>query len=185
MKKAESTDYRVLYGIILLVLFLQFQAEVFQYERHSSEYWRFFTAHFTHWDWNHLCWDLLIFIILGKMLIDESLKTFYVIILLSPWLISALMWISAAEMQYYRGISGIDSALFCALACFYIRKSEQRIKLCGVLMLLLLGAKIIYEFVNTQALFVDTQSYYLMPWAHLGGALCGLLVYLRSIAHVH
>lgn len=156
----------------LLVLLFQLVPDFVQYDRQAPfEFWRFYTSHFVHWDLNHLLWDLLLFIVLAYMLIKEDYQLFKLNLFIAPWVISLVLFITQPNMLYYRGISGLDAALFTSLACLWIKKGNNTFRIIGIIQLVLLSAKIIFEFISHEAVFASSQTFVVMPWAHLAGAL--------------
>jgi len=170
---SEPAKYKWLFISALLVLAAQLIPEVLEYDRQNpGQFWRFFTSHFVHWNLNHLCWDLLLFLVLGYLLIKEDHKIFQLNLIICPWIISLLLWVIEPNMRYYRGISGIDAALYTSLACIWLKSDDKFLNLVGLIQLILISAKIIYEFTSQEAFFADSSTYKVMPWAHLGGVLC-------------
>ncbi len=175
----EPVEKKWFYCSALLALLCQLEPEFLQYDRQSPlEFWRLYTAHFVHWDLNHLCWDLLLYISIGLLLIKEDPRVFGVNLFLSPILISMTLWIAEPEMLYYRGISGLDAALFTSLAILWINKGDTVFIWLGILQLVLISSKILYELNTHETLFTDSQSYVVIPTAHLAGALSACIITL-------
>ncbi|NQZ56378.1 MAG: rhombosortase [Lentisphaeraceae bacterium] len=158
-------------GCMLLLYFLP----QCQYDRQAigdGTWILLFSGHFSHWDADHLMWDVLTFVLLVFLLMRENAKVFYQILFLGPWFISLFMWFGLPEMNYYRGISGIDAALFVALAMCYWQKED---KLLALLMLVCIFGKIIWEYSSQSSIFTNEVNYVVLPLAHVAGALCGWL----------
>lgn len=174
---SESVARKWLCCSALLVLLCQLIPESLQYDRQAPvEFWRFYTSHFVHWDVNHLCWDLLLYISLSLLVIKEDARVFVLNLLVCPWVISAVMWIVEPEMLYYRGISGLDAALFSSLAILWVKNKNKVLAVIGIFQLVLMLAKIIYELKTAQTIFTSSQSYIVVPWAHLVGAITGCMI---------
>src|SRR5262245_41482469 len=78
----------------------------------NGEPWRLFTGHLTHWNWDHLVWDVLMFAVLGVLIESRSRAAFARVLFVSTAAISAAVWFFSANVTEYRGLSGIDSGLF-------------------------------------------------------------------------
>lgn len=155
------------------MLLLHFFPQI-EYNRESirkGNWLLLFSSHFSHWDLNHLIWDASAFILLGTFLIKENKKAFYKILLISPWFISLNIWLLCPEIHYYRGASGIASALFVGLALTIWQSGDKPLSVC---MLLLLTAKIIFEYNAQSPLFTQGNNYITLPLAHLAGAIIGV-----------
>jgi rhomboid family GlyGly-CTERM serine protease len=164
-------------------------AEWLQYDRTAlahGEWWRVLTGHLVHWSGDQLFWDGLALGFLGWLCERESVASFLRCIFLSAFLISLTLWFAAPGMATYRGLSGIDSALFALFAVRLGREAfhdRQWIKL--TLVGIVAGGfalKLGYEFTSGATLFVDSSAGGMIPvpLAHVVGALvglvCGLLI---------
>jgi rhomboid family GlyGly-CTERM serine protease len=161
-----------------------------QFDRHAivnGEVWRLLTGHLVHWSADQLFWDTLAFGFLGWLCEGEDRWNFFRCVLLSGFLISLTLWFAAPNMETYRGLSGIDSALF-ALAAIRIGREalfegqQQRITFALTAIIAAgFASKIGYEFLTGATLFVDSTAGGMtpVPLAHVIGALmgvaCGLL----------
>jgi rhomboid family GlyGly-CTERM serine protease len=170
-----------LFAILLFVI--PGASEAFQLNRAAvlsgSRLWTLITAHFTHWNFSHLVWDLLMFAVLGC--IAEKYHPTKTIALLSvaSLAISSAVLAAHPELNSYRGLSGLDSALFVFLVTGWLRESvragdKQQTAGCAVL-LLLFSAKAIYEVVTTTTLFASDFGYKVIPLAHLVGGASGIV----------
>ena len=77
-----------------------------------GEVWRLLTGHFTHWNFEHLFYDVLMFAVFGTWCCKENRKAFFIIIISVPLITSAAILLFNPEMHFYRGLSGIDTGLF-------------------------------------------------------------------------
>ncbi len=148
----------------------------------AGEVWRILSGHLTHWNNDHLLWDVSVFVVLGVLCERRSRPAFLITLLLSAATISAHLLGDASDLATYRGLSGIDSALFCLWAVQGLADAADRgdrpwmgiigIALCGLL------GKLVWEFVSGTTLFVDHDSagFVPLPMAHLLGAVCGVTV---------
>jgi len=158
-------------------------AEWLQYDRPAVAQggsWRLMTSHFVHWSGEHLFWDVLALGLLGWMCERESPSRFLACVAVSAVLIPLSLSIAEPQMTTYRGLSGIDSALFAMLA---VRVSRQAVTDRDWLRFSLIvtvsacfAAKITYELMTGGTLFVDSSAGVMtpMPLAHVVGGLVGV-----------
>jgi rhomboid family GlyGly-CTERM serine protease len=166
----------------VLLYFAPGGAEWFQWDRsRPDELWRWVTAHWTHWSADHLCWDVIAFLLLGAACEMRDRRRFLVTILLSALLITPAVWLFNPSIEAYRGLSGIDSALFGLLAASMAREQISA-KLWGAvatLALLIAGfvAKIGFETHSGTAMFVNSAEadFVPVPLAHVIGFVVGLI----------
>ena len=155
-----------------------------QYDRTAilhGEVWRVLTGHLVHWSGDQLFWDGLALGFLGWLCEREEVASFLRCFVLSASLISLTLWFAAPEMATYRGLSGIDSALFALVAVRLGREAfldRQWSKL--TLIAIVAGGfalKLAYEFASGATLFVDSSAGGMtpMPLAHVVGALVGII----------
>ena len=157
-------------------------AEAVQYDTLAimhGEFWRIWTGHFVHWSTDHLAWDLLVFVCLGALCERGSRSAFLGCVLIGAPLISASVAWFHPELQTYRGLSGIDSALFSLFLCQTAWRAAAQRQTARLVALLLGGAgfllKTVYEMVTDLTLFVDSSSAGMQPLVivHLVGAIIG------------
>ena len=155
-----------------------------QYDRAAiaaGDTWRLFTGHFTHWNTNHLFWDLLMFVVLGILIEMESKRTLAWLILGSASAISMFTWLLSPELATYRGLSGIDTTLFVFVACRYLFAAigNRQWHQCIVPAVLLGSALVKFSFdaLTGSRLFVDSQSagFTVFLEAHLVGVAIGII----------
>ncbi|MCX7049236.1 MAG: rhombosortase [Candidatus Sumerlaeota bacterium] len=187
----------------------------------DGQWWRLITGHWTHWSGDHLLWDTAVFIILSACgtgflgrAVDSTGPTrptgptsptgltassaaipFLVIsafILISALFISSAVWFLAPEMAVYRGLSGIDSALFVWVAIRiaqdqFHRREWMRM---SIVVVVLAGFcfKVSYEFLTGATLFVQSNGIMTpVPLAHVAGAAIAILwlsVLIHNYGHV-
>jgi rhomboid family GlyGly-CTERM serine protease len=156
-----------------------------EYERTAiaaGEWWRVFMCHWTHFSADHLMWDVGAFALLGAICERRSRVALVRCVVVSAVSISAAVWVFLPHLQSYRGLSGIDSALFVLLAVdllrCHARKGGRRGVAVGVgAVLVLFAGKIVVELMSGRTLFVDSTAAGMVPvpLAHLAGAGAGLL----------
>src|SRR4051812_18393576 len=102
-------------ALCLLIALLPGAADCLQFDRSAiaaGQWWRLFTGHLTHWGSEHLAWDLLVFFALG-VICETTDRRRFVTVLGAPSLVIALsVWALLPHAQTYRGLSGLDTALF-------------------------------------------------------------------------
>ncbi|HEX6885855.1 MAG TPA: rhombosortase [Planctomycetota bacterium] len=139
----------------------------------ASEPWRLASAHFVHYSLQHWLVDALAF---GALLLVCGLRaparTLATLALSAPAIsLAVLAWVPGLER--YRGLSGLDSALFgLALALELRARRAPLVLVAGALF----AAKVAFELATGTALFVDGsgQGFTPVPLAHAVGALVGL-----------
>lgn len=137
-------------------------------------------CHLLHWSFDHLSWDLFMFVLVG-MVCERRNKLAYASVLLLAGIsipVFVAAWVPAVDS--YRGLSGIDTALFGYAALLLIDESTkernwQSAWVYGLLYALMLG-KIGFELTFGGTIFVASESFSPVPLAHIVGAVIGSLV---------
>jgi len=154
------------------------------YERSAvgaGQWWRLATFQLTHWSWKQLGWDALVFAVLGGLCEQRCRRDFLLCVGLSALAIPAAVWLARPDIEGFRGLSGIDSALF---VLFATRLAWQRARQSGwpaaapaAATLLAFAAKTAYEFARGTTLFVQdtTGMFEPIPLAHTVGAAAGMV----------
>ncbi len=154
-----------------------------QYDRvaiAAGEYWRLLSGHWTHISAEHLFWDVLMFLVLSVPCEYDSRRRYVICLFSAVVLISCTLWYAMPQLLWYRGLSGLDSALFALLLTTLTREDIQAKRWYWVIGYITLGlaftAKIGYEWMTGQALFVGGLSGQIVPvpLAHVAGATVGL-----------
>jgi rhomboid family GlyGly-CTERM serine protease len=174
----------VLVAAACLVMAFPWLADRLQYDRSAvveGELWRIATCHLTHWSLDHLFWDVTALGFLGFVVEQDRRRRLLTCIGLSAVLIPLVVFACMPELSTYRGLSGIDSAVFMLLATALLGDSwDQRdwgwMLVCTAVM----GgfvAKTGFEYVTGTTLFVDASAAEMLPvpLAHVIGAGVGLL----------
>jgi rhomboid family GlyGly-CTERM serine protease len=138
-----------------------------------GEVWRLLTGHWTHWTLDHLLWDSLAFLVLAALCeIWISRRVLLATVAGSALAVSAGVWLALPEIDRYRGLSGIDSALFVLAAARVLRETRSPL---GGLALAAFLAKAAWEVSTGSTLFTEAaDSFIPVPLAHLIGGACGL-----------
>jgi len=147
-----------------------------------GELWRLFTGHWTHCSLNHLCWDVSCFMLLALLCAKKSMKGFIMILgIASPIISVAVIW-QCQEISSYRGLSGIDTALFVFFVLFCLKHAFiAGERLPTALFILLLGGlagKILCELYGGVTLFCRPGDFIPVPVAHMTGIIVGFAVFV-------
>jgi hypothetical protein len=128
--------------------------------------------------------DALALGVLGWLCERQDVGRFLVCVVSSAVLIPLTLWIAEPQMTTYRGLSGIDSALFAMLAARIISeaiadKDWYRLTM-PVFVAAGFVAKVGYELLTGVTLFVDSTAAGMtpVPLAHVVGGLVGLMFVL-------
>lgn len=150
----------------------------------GGQIWRLITGHFTHWNFDHLFWDVATFAALGIVCCRRSPERTLRCVAAAALAISVTILVIHPEIRVYRGLSGIDTALFALLAVDLLRETKGAIRSMALVSLIGLIAKTSYEIVATQTLFVDCREADFTPLvsAHIVGAVIGWLFASRTDA---
>jgi rhomboid family GlyGly-CTERM serine protease len=140
-----------------------------------GEVWRVFTGHLAHWNGSHLFWDTLVLVALGAVCERADRTTFLLGIGAASLVIGCLLPVLAPTTTSYRGLSGIDSALFALLAIQGRRAGNHR--WLGVAALVAFAVKCLWEWWTATPVFVENAIAGMVPVpaAHVAGAVCGVL----------
>jgi rhomboid family GlyGly-CTERM serine protease len=154
----------------------------------DGQWWRIVTGHFTHWNADHLFWDVLAFAVLGCMCEYRSRSVWLACLAGSALLIPLTLVIVRPEISLYRGLSGIDSALFVMAVIFRIQDACLNGDRPTVTLLAITGLgfgfKLAYEVTTGTTLFVDSHAAGFVPLveSHIAGAIAGTA---WALLHIH
>jgi rhomboid family GlyGly-CTERM serine protease len=164
---------------------LQFDREAIA----AGEFWRVASCHLTHCSLDHLAWDVGVLLVLGWLSEVDNRRRWLVCVGLSTLAIPAAIWLLMPQLQTYRGLSGIDSALFVILGTLMLKNSVDARQTCWIwaTAAAMLGfvLKTLYELTAAQTIFVDSAAAAMIPvpLAHIVGGLAGLIAALAHPAH--
>lgn len=159
-------------------------AELLQFDRAAiagGEAWRLATCHVSHWNFDHLQWDLLMFAVLGAVCEWRDARRMRWCVLAAAVAVSALVTVQFPEIAYYRGLSGIDTALFTLLAIDLLRDAvrERNWLLATATGGMFYGfvAKTLFEAATGRTIFVDreTAEFLALVWDHVVAGAVGML----------
>lgn len=164
-------------------------AAAWQYDRAliaTGQPWRLLTGHLTHWSANHAFWDVLMLLMLGILLEPRGRGRLLLLLLGSAAAISLSLWTLQPDLATYRGLSGLDTALFAFLAVRLLadtrRRGNARRALLPAMLLAGFAAKLACESATGAALFADARAagFTVVPLAHLVGAAAGAALALAD-----
>lgn len=145
----------------------------------TGDWWRLLTCHWTHWSLDHLFWDTLVFVVLGAACERSSRTRFLACVAGSAMACSLAVWLFLPQVEVYRGLSGIDSALFALVGVSLLRvaATEGRwgtLVAAGTLVIAFVG-KTSFEVMAGTTIFVDSAATgtVSVPLAHVVGAVLG------------
>ncbi len=148
----------------------------------GGEIWRIVTCHWTHFSFDVFLWDLVAFVFLGIACERRDRKSFLVCLGGAALLIPAVIWLVMPGLDYYRGLSGLDSALFGLLTVSLFREgietgNRRRIVSVVVFTLFFLG-KVTWETAGGGAVFAASTGggAVPVPLAHAVGIAVGVAV---------
>lgn len=166
----------------VLVLPFDSLSSWFQYDRtavNAGQLWRLLTCQLTHWSWDHLFWDAAALLFLGWVLERQDRRSLLTCLGLTAVLIPAVVHICLPDLATYRGLSGIDSAVFVLLAVRLFRRfhadGDRLWAWACVVMLAAFTAKVGFELISGGTLFVDSASSGMLPvpLVHVVGGFLG------------
>jgi len=162
-----------------------------QYDREAiaqGQLWRPVTCHLAHFGLEHFAWDAAVFVLLAVLCWRLGWKRCLASLAAATLAIPAVLWILQPELPSYRGLSGLDSALYATAAVALGRRlwadGRHAWAAAAIGSLAALFAKVAYELATGQALFVDAagMGFVPVPLAHATGGLVGMLAALRRAA---
>jgi len=139
----------------------------------NGEFWRVFTGHIVHYNFDHLFWDVLAFIILGAVVELNDRRQLGPSFLISSLGVSFWLYYYEPMIVTYCGLSGALNGLLVTASMIQWNKTESWMYL--FVMLSTIG-KICYEFSTNQTVFV-TMSAQPVPVSHLVGFISGLICF--------
>jgi rhomboid family GlyGly-CTERM serine protease len=155
---------------------LQFGREAFS----RGEIWRLVTGHFTHFGADHLRWDVIAFIAFGSLVEIRSRRAWCFCLAISAVVISLGVALFQPQYAFYRGLSGLDSALFAFVTADLLQtgRRDRDLLATGFSAAAIVGflGKSLYELTTGLTLFVaPSADFETVPLAHLLGAIVGAL----------
>lgn len=147
----------------------------------TGAWWQLATGHLVHWSAEHLLWDAAVFAALGWACAGRAPVRTVVALALGLPLVAFAVRLGAPELATYRGLSGLDTALFALLVADLVRaawsgRARGPATALGLACTAALAVKLGVE-AGGATLFVrgGGTDFVPVPAAHLGGAVAGLL----------
>jgi rhomboid family GlyGly-CTERM serine protease len=156
--------------------------EALQYERvavSGGEVHRLFTCHFTHFSASHLGWDLVGLVCLGTLCELRMRGRFLATLLLAGVAIPLALHLCGLNLDAYRGLSGLVSALFGLLTVRTLMRTLRDGRMVAAaliaLVIVLFGMQMLTQASTGRLWLAQTggEAFVPVPMAHLCGALCG------------
>lgn len=149
----------------------------------GGPWWSILTGHLTHWTFEQLAWDAIVFAGLAVACLRQQAAAprtrlaFHATLLASAVIVPVAVTLASPQITEYRGLSGIDSALFALL----LVQTRSRLALP-----LAVGfvAKLTYEQWTGGTVFASSlgNDVVSVPVAHAAGACVGVIVGLTTAA---
>jgi rhomboid family GlyGly-CTERM serine protease len=158
--------------------------ELLQYDRQAiadGELWRVVTGHAVHFGIEHFVWDAAVFAVLVLLCWRLDPRRCLVSLAAATLAIPALLFVLQPGLPTYRGLSGIDSALYVtgalALGQRLLGERRRALGIASFASVAALAGKVGYELATGQTLFVDAASvgFEAVPLAHVTGAVAGVV----------
>lgn len=147
----------------------------------QGQLWRLLTGHISHTSLSHLQWDLLAFAIAAGYLELHSRRLLLAALLTGLILLDTHLLSPLASISQYAGLSGI---LFAPLLISLVIFARKQPAINSWLPLLICLTKLIWEQFSQQAL-LSQSPWPAYPFAHLLGALAGLIVLIGVLLYRH
>jgi len=147
----------------------------------NGELWRIVTCQWTHWNLDHFLWNALVFLSLGTLCERYSRRRFAVCITASAVLIPLAVWLWLLDMLHFRGLSGIDSALFVLLTVQLAGTRGRSTAAAAICLLTAFVIKTYCEVSFNDTIFVNSHGAFVpVPLAHIVGGAVGIAVGLLA-----
>ncbi|MBE9556287.1 MAG: rhombosortase [Proteobacteria bacterium] len=162
----------------LALMLLPDIAHMLVYDRErvlAGEVWRLATGHAVHFSWSHAAWNLTVFSVVGVWL-ERRDGARYLWLIAVMALASGLWFLTVLpDMARYGGLSGLISAMVVYLALTELRQPGPTRAIWATILLLFV-AKLVYELLSGQAIFVapDAIPFQVAPAAHIVGAVVAI-----------
>jgi len=165
-------------GVMIILYFMgQSMFDLFVLDKEAlrqGELWRFFAGHFVHFNFDHILWDLLAFLILGSVIELYQKRYFIFSLLISCCVVSLWICFGETSISAYCGLSGALTGLLVTAAMIQWKVTHNKIFL---YVLLATIGKIGFEMLTHQTIFTNLSSK-AVPSAHAAGFIAGVLYLL-------
>ncbi len=155
-------------------------ANLFEYDRSLVSLpamYRFLTCQWTHFSIAHFAWDAAVFLVLGLLIEQYSRRALLAIVGISAIAVPLAVHLFCPDIHTFRGLSGIDSALFGFIltrALLQARQDRHRARL--VWCIAVLGLFILKTTIETltQTPVFASGDFVVVPLAHAVGLVVGI-----------
>lgn len=136
--------------------------------------WRWLTGHWVHFGAGHAAWDIATFAVLGAAVERRSRGALALVVVAASAVIALAVDRFAPTITHYRGLSGIDSALFAWLAVRAMRHPRRTVRTIAIAASAAFAAKVGYEIHTASTWFVPASTEWVpVPIAHAAGGAVG------------
>ena len=144
----------------------------------SGEWWRLVTGNLVHLSDRHFIFNVLGLLGVGAIIELRGERYLWCIYLAAAAVIGLVVYITAPELRFFGGLSGIVSAGLVYLCVSGLRDPGAWRWLCSILLLCVV-AKIGMEFIAGDLFFlaIEPQTFTPVPASHLAGACTALLAH--------
>ena len=156
-------------------------AEALEYNRtavEAGEVWRIATSQFVHYPGDHLLWDLGMFALLAPLLEGRRRALLALTVGVTAILVPASLWVGQPQVETFRGLSGVDTAIFGALCVLLFQEMRAHRDRGGLALLAVqvtaFGCKLAYEHITGRCFLVHNEGWSPVTSAHLVGIAVGL-----------
>ncbi|MCA8948673.1 MAG: rhomboid family intramembrane serine protease, partial [Planctomycetes bacterium] len=160
-------------------------AAAFEYDRERPwQLWRWLTCHFAHFDGGQLFWSGGVFVAFAAWLEPHGRARLLAVLGVAAIAIPAAVAAFAPGLATYRGLSGLDSALFVLALAGVLRDALVSGRRGALATAALFGlaflAKLAWEVAFGAAVFARSGAFVPVPLAHAVGAAIGLVAELTT-----
>lgn len=188
MKKLPANlTFILLMALPIAVYIIPDCNELLEYNRNlieAGEFWRLITGHITHFSFDHLFWDSIMFAVVGSLCLKRNIRLTLTLLATSILTISCYLWFYIPSMTHYRGLSGVDCGLMVLYAGMLFTEgyeTQNNILQWGSSIIILgMAGKLAYEITSGATLFVSGTGARCIVEAHCIGAATALKVLLSS-----
>ncbi len=149
----------------------------------QGEVWRLLTGNLVHWSFEHFALDLVAFLFVG-ILFERRIGSVYpMMLLISGLAVGCSIYLFSPSIEFYRGLSGVDSGQFAVAVLSEGLRSKSKAQLAFPLLLGIgLILKLAYECFTGELLFSTGSLGYLgdpTPIAHFAGTVGAFVGVIR------
>jgi len=149
-----------------------------QYDRSlilRGQIFRLMSCHLTHWSYVHALWSGMAFIVLAGMCERQSRLLTMMTISISALAIGGAIWWLLPQVEVFRGLSGIDSALLGLVAVMMLKTPGRLARSLALAAMILFVLKLGSEMLGFRSVFLGRDSDIVpLPTAHLVGFVTGI-----------